>query len=355
MAITGPSSYVPCLNHFLPHWAEANTVGQGSEGGGELKVRVSAQLPSVGRADLVQWRDELMKFAARIEDHVLARDLARARNKILREELHERLNQFNRRARALLHDTVYARTLPKVPAVTVGESRICLALNELNTLWITLNKAVEAGEVPGLDGPLVLRDNYDQPKFEAGVARLRTSYAEIVQQEQQLKMIRTRRNLLQETVYATLRVYRATIQSEYAAEDALVLTLPRLTPLPGSTPDPVDAQAVWDAGVDQAVITWEASENPNLDHYEVRYSPGESYDSDAETVQAIISPDAPREHLTRKGLSNPGDLALYKIYVVLETGNERGSEVIAAKRPLQDPVSGTRTASNLPSREGLTA
>jgi hypothetical protein len=34
------------------------------------------------------------------------------------------------------------------------------------------------------------------------------------------------------------------------------------------------------------VITWEASDNANLDHDEVRYSPGSSYDSDAETVQA---------------------------------------------------------------------
>jgi hypothetical protein len=355
MAITGPSSYVPCINTFLPHWAEANLAGQGSNRRGELTVRVSAQWSAVRRQDLLGWRDELVTFAARIEDHVLARDLARARNKVLREELHERLTQFNRRARALLHDTVYARTLPKVPVVTVGESRICLALNELNTLWITLNKSAAAGEVSGLEGPLLLRDGYDQPSFQAGIARLRASYEEIVQHEQQLKMVRTRRNLLQETVYATLRVYRATIQAEFPAQDAFVLTLPRLTPLPGSTPEPVAVQAVWDAGLDQAVITWEASDNANLDHYEVRYSPGSSYDSDAETVQAIVAPDAPREYLTRKGLTNPGDTALFKVYVVLETGNERGSEVLAAKRPVTEVPMGTRMSPSVPAGDVLSA
>jgi len=72
-------------------------------------------------------------------------DLARARNRELREELHERLNQFNRTARATLIGTVYAKALPKVPPVTGGGIRICLAFHELNILWKSLNTSAVAG------------------------------------------------------------------------------------------------------------------------------------------------------------------------------------------------------------------
>jgi len=60
---------------------------------------------------------------------------------------------------------------------------------------------------------------------------------------------------------------------------------------------------------------------------------GGSYDSDAETLQATVAPDAPRKFLTGKGLAQPGDVASFKVFVVLETGDERGSEVLTVQRP----------------------
>ena len=352
MAITGPSSYIPGINSFLPHWDAANAELAASDQGGELTVRVSPQFTAVKRADLVRWRDDLIAFAAQLEDLILDRDLARTRNRILREEMHERLNQFNRTARAVLIGTVYTKALPKVPPVSVGESRICLALYEMNTLWKTLNGAAIAGEVPGLQGELTLLGDYSRAKFELGIASLRTSYERIIEQEQQLKLARLRRDLIQENVYATLRGYRATVQAQFPPEDPLVLCLPRLSPTPGSTPDPVNAQGVWNAATDQALLTWEASDHQNLAHYEVRYSPGESYDRDAESVQATIAPDAPREFLTRKGLTQTGDIALFKVYVVLTTGNECGSEVIQVKRAAAPP---TASLSGRPAGEALPA
>jgi len=41
MAITGPSSYIPGINSFLPHWAEANLMQAASGKKGEVTVRVS--------------------------------------------------------------------------------------------------------------------------------------------------------------------------------------------------------------------------------------------------------------------------------------------------------------------------
>jgi len=84
--------------------------------------------------------------------------------------------------------------------------------------------------VPGLNGPLKLLGGYDQASFESGIGKLRVSYELVMQQEQQLKLTRMRRNLVQDNVYATLRGYRATIQAHFPKDDPLVLTLPRLTP-----------------------------------------------------------------------------------------------------------------------------
>jgi hypothetical protein len=345
MAIVGPSSYIPSINEFLPHWAAVDTARSGIG----LTVRISGHNTPVGRSELFGWRDELTAYAAGIEDRILDRDLTSSRVKLLRGELHERLNQFNRKSRSVLARTEFAMNLPKVPALTVGESRLFLSLNEMNSLWRQINTRALAGEIEGVTQPFTLLDDYSHAQFEAALGKLRVGYEQVLQHEQELRLTRTRRNLIQDKVYATLREYRAAVRGEFAAEDALVLTLPRLSPTPGATPDPVAVQVVWDESLAQAVVTWEASENANLDHYEVRYSPGASYDSDVETVQASVAPDATREFLTGRGLTKPGDAASFKVYVVLDAGNERGSQPVSIVRP--DPSARPRTTAPAPASE----
>jgi len=329
MAITGPSSYIPSINEFLPHWAAVD-LACGSTG---LTVRIPGRKTLVGRSELSGWRDELISYAAGIADQILDRDLISSRIKRLRGELHDRLNQFNRKSRALLTHTEFAPNLPKVPALAAGEARILLALNEMSGLWKRVNQAAAAGEIPELDRPLTLLDGYDHAQFDIALGKLRMAYQQITEHDQGLRLTRTRRNVVQDQVYATLREYRVAVRGEFAESNALVLTLPRLHPTPGSKPEPVAVQAAWDDSTAQAIVTWEASGHPDLDRYEVRCTPGPDYDSDSETVQARIAPDAPREFLTSKGLAHPGDAASFKVYVIVKTGNERGSEAIEVIRP----------------------
>jgi len=116
MAIVGPSSYVPSINEFLPHRAAVD-LARGSTG---LTVRIPGRSTPVGRSELFGWRDELAADAAGIADQIVDRDLTSSRIKTLRGELHDRLNQFNRKSRALLTHTEFAPNLPKVPALTAG-------------------------------------------------------------------------------------------------------------------------------------------------------------------------------------------------------------------------------------------
>ncbi len=65
----------------------------------------------------------------------------------------------------------------------------------------------------------------------------------------------------------------------------------------------------------------------------MRYVPGARYDSDDESVVATVGPDEPREMWTGTGLGRPGAQASYKVYVLLTTGNERGSDAVVVSRP----------------------
>jgi hypothetical protein len=60
-------------------------------------------------------------------------------------------------------------------------------------------------------------------------------------------------------------------------------------------------------------------------------SPGASYDASTATV--IANMDAGTlDWLTIDGLANPGDTASYKVYVILTTGNEAGSNTLTVTR-----------------------
>ncbi len=57
------------------------------------------------------------------------------------------------------------------------------------------------------------------------------------------------------------------------------------------------------------------------------------YETDAESVVASVAPGAARSVSTEQGLGAPGATALYRVYVVLKTGNEKGSETVSITRP----------------------
>jgi hypothetical protein len=118
----------------------------------------------------------------------------------------------------------------------------------------------------------------------------------------------------------------------FAANSPLVLSLPRLTPEPGSTPDAVLANGTWNTPTTQGKLTWDASTATDLDEYKVCWSPGPTYDVATEVVLASIAKTAPREYFTTQGLLAIGDASNFKIYVLTTTGNERGSNTVKITR-----------------------
>ena len=130
-----------------------------------------------------------------------------------------------------------------------------------------------------------------------------------------------------------LKNYRLALPTMFAQGHALAQSLPRLSPLPGATPQPVTLAGQWLAASSQAQLTWTASNDPNLLEYEVRFCSGADYTSDDETVIANIPAASPRELLTDTGLTASGLVASFKVYVRLTSGNERGSNTVQITRP----------------------
>ena len=98
------------------------------------------------------------------------------------------------------------------------------------------------------------------------------------------------------------------------------------------TPDPVNASAVFQAP-DQAKIVHDPSADPDLSRYELRGTPGDSYDEQDAVTLATHTPADPSEFLTGFGLTQPGTRASFKVFVILGTGNEAGSPAMTVERP----------------------
>ena len=130
-----------------------------------------------------------------------------------------------------------------------------------------------------------------------------------------------------------MRDYRAAVPAFFAAGNPVRETLPDLYPAPGHTPEPVVANGTWNEAQAKGQITFSPSEDADLDNYVLRYCPGAEYATEDEITVATAEPAEPREFLTLVGLDTAGATGLFRVYVTLTTGNEKGSNTVAVTRP----------------------
>jgi hypothetical protein len=318
MSISGPASYLPTADEFLAHWLAADTLlGAGNE----------IVLPGpVLRAGLQTARDALEAKRADVAAKLNVQEVARGDVEVKKAAAHLRINQFKEKVLALYPGSKWERALPRIPGLSEGQGNFVGPLDDMSTLWVLMNANVAIPDV-------TLLGAYTQVLFAAELVALKTAYVAYNGGQTVSTITREERNDLQDSIYQILKNYRQSLPTYFAKGHALVESVPRLTPEPGSTPDAVTAGGVWDAVLLKAKITWTQSTAADLFQYEIRFCAGPTYDTDTESVIGNVTPAAPREFFTDAGLAAAGNVASFKVYVVTATGNEKGSNTLSLTRP----------------------
>lgn len=114
--------------------------------------------------------------------------------------------------------------------------------------------------------------------------------------------------------------------------EVLLAALPRLTPEPGSTPDAVNASAVFQAP-NQFKVVYDASAAADLKEYQLRGNVGAAFKSEDAVVIATNAKDAPREFVSTFGLTQPGAKVSVSVYVITNAGNQKGNAPMTVTRP----------------------
>jgi len=329
MPIQGPSSFAPVTNLFLAHWEPVNTA-LGVNGPLVLPTQPPAAPGTITRGNLETHRNNLVLKHTEIQGKVNDVELAAGVLRAMKTEGALRLNQFKEKVNVKLAGTAFPGALPLVPSETDGQGNFVEPMDDMETLWTKVNALVAN---PSFTPPLTLLGGYALGDFSPALGLLRTQFSLVGKAEVLLELARGERTKLEQTIYPILKAYRLAVPSEFAENDPLVLSLPKLTPDPGSTPDAVSATGIWNAPTTQGKITWTASTAADLYQYEIRWSPGSSYSAEDEVVIGNIAPAGPLEFFTLQGLGLPGAQSVFKVYVVTTTGNEKGSNTVKITRP----------------------
>ena len=120
-----------------------------------------------------------------------------------------------------------------------------------------------------------------------------------------LQLARGERNVTLRKAYEVIKFYGEVAPGKYALHPDIIETMPRLTPLPGHTPERVNASAMFETP-NQSKIQHDASTDSMLSHYELRGNAGDAYSEQDAVLLASHEPEEPMEFLTSFALTQPG-------------------------------------------------
>lgn len=319
MPISGAASYLTTTDEFLGHWEEVDTtLGVGNE----LKLKDGS-----ARAVLVTKKGLLVTKRTQVQAKINVQEVARGDIEDRKKDLLVRINQFNEKVRFLLGGTKWERALPLVPGQGDGEGVFTLPLDDAVTLWLMINDDPAIADI-------TLLGAYTQAMFVADIALLNAAYTTYNAAVKKVEVVIEERNDIQDVIYEMLKQYRLAVPTYIAKENALLDSLPRLTPEPGSTPAAVTITVTWVPSMGKVKISFPASSSANIAHYSVRSCTGHTFSSDTENVIGTVpAGPGPFEFFTDDGLATVGDEIAVKVYTVNDTGNESGSNAVSIIRP----------------------
>jgi hypothetical protein len=294
------------------------------------RAHFSAPPGTITRGNLEARRNSLQSKHTEIQGRINDQELASGDLRARKLDMIARLNQFKETVHAKLPGSPFLGALPLVPSEPDAHGNFVPALDDMETLRGKINTL--PGN-PGFMPPLTLLGGHALADFTTALAGLRSQFGLVGRADLLVTLARGERTKLEQTIYPILRSYRVAVPSEFPEGDPLAQSLPKLSPKPGSTPDAVNAMGIWNAPTSNAKITWTASTDPDLAQYEIRWSPGSTYNVEDESGIGNADLGAPLEFFTLQGLGLPGAVSVFKVYVMTNTGNERGSNTVKITKP----------------------
>ncbi len=199
--------------------------------------------------------------------------------------------------------------------------------------WSVVENRRVAGERTVQKTLLDLGEINDSDRASWTRAVLKDNYSTHASAGNALDLARGVRNETQDLIYAILKQYRQRIPSEFAEGSAILESLPRLSPLPGSTPDAVELSGTYDAATGNSQLAWSEVTDDNVTELQLRATAGPEFDPDDESILATLAPSDPRTWTGSLGFLVPGSAASFKLYSLTAEGNERGSNAVTITRP----------------------
>lgn len=321
MPLGGIGTYVPTMQEFEAHWTSVNAVGLPD-------LFLAGNFSLANFTTLIGTVDTAITNAINLQNTQTNltgdRDTSRAANR-------ERLRQFRSAVNGILPGSRYVRSLPKLYHPSATQGQVLASLDDMLNLWTAVNANVPP--YPGFVPPLLLASAYAIATFTTDLTAFRALYGSLGAAAQNAQQARASRDVTLRDARNRLLQYRQAVISFLPPGHALLDTIPAVTPPPGSTPDPVVANGDWNAVTELGDLIWTESTNPDLDFYSIRGCAGATYSSATETTLGTVAAGDPREFSTAFALVASGSVATFRVYVVLTTGNEKGSNTVRIDRP----------------------
>jgi hypothetical protein len=320
MPISSIASYLSTMQEFITHWTAVNT---------ELALAGPIVLPSgYAVASLTLDRTGLEAKIIAVEPALNALQTAANLRDNLKGPMKERVRQFRAFANGFLRGSQYIRAVPRLPKFNSSPGDFMQALDDMASLWTTINATPPAGFTP----PLKLQGNYLVAAFNTDVAAMRAGFQAWNAALQSVAIARGQRDMLLPPIPPRLAQYRQAVLASFPPGHALIQSLPLIRPAPGSTPHAVQLSGLWSAGIGKAHLEWTVSDNADLDHYSVRSCDPPRYRSADEATVGDV-PAGTQEFDTDLGLLAPGSAKIFKVYVVTTEDNEKGSNAVKVTHP----------------------
>jgi len=323
MPIVGHGTWLPTIDEYGSHWDAAN-VELGATPATDVKLK-----GNYTRANFASDRNALEVQIIAISGLENNRQILADQRDIQKAALKKRLSQFRAGVACYLDETPYVGALPLLPNFGSAESIFLEPFDDMANLWDKINDDVTT---PGWTGPLTLAGGYALAQFVVDLAALRATYVGLTDAEKDLQLGRGKRDGLFKPIYKRLKQYAGAVGNKFDEESSIFTSVPALTPPAGSTPEPVALSAAWNSTTNLADLVWTPSSNPDLKHYVVYTHPVPKW-KNAERVQVAIVPAGTTTHATAFALAAPGSETLLGLAVVLNTENEKLSNVVKVTRP----------------------